>query len=104
MRHPVSLLFPTFVLIIASEKSVRGRGRVFVVCARRTNLEDNNQKQGIKNEEKKYLKPQAHVVQTEPCMVNNLSQVRIYKGRFQTRQELEAAEFTLDEDGFLWGE
>lgn len=52
---------------------------------------------------KKYLKPQAHVVQTEPCMVNNLSQVRIYKGRFQTRQELEAAEFTLDEDGFLWG-
>ncbi len=21
---------------------------------------------------KKYLKPQAHVVQTEPCMVNNL--------------------------------
>lgn len=52
---------------------------------------------------KKYLKPQVHVVQTEPCMVNNLSQVRIYKGRFQTRQELEAAEFTLDEDGFLWG-
>ncbi len=53
---------------------------------------------------KKYLKPQVHVVQTEPCMVNNLSQVKIYKGRFQTRQELEKAEFTLDEDGFLWGE
>ena len=32
---------------------------------------------------KKYLKPQVHVVQTEPCMVNNLSQVRIYRGRFQ---------------------
>lgn len=53
---------------------------------------------------KKYLTPQVDVAQTEPCMVNNLSQVRIYKGRFQTRQELEAAEFTLDEDGFLWGE
>lgn len=25
---------------------------------------------------KKYLKPQVHVVQTEPCMVNNLSQVK----------------------------
>lgn len=53
---------------------------------------------------KKYLKPQVDVAQTGPCMVNNLSQVKIYKGRFQTRQELEDAEFTLDEDGFLWGE
>lgn len=53
---------------------------------------------------KKYLKPQAHVVQTEPCMVNNLSQVRIYKGQFQTRQELEEAGLILDEKGFLWGE
>ena len=53
---------------------------------------------------KKYLKPQVHVVQIGPCMMNNPSQVRIYRGRFQTRQELEKAEFTLDEDGFLWGE
>lgn len=53
---------------------------------------------------KKYLKPQVDVAQTGPCMMINPSQVRIYKGRFQTRQELEAAEFTLDEDGFLWGE
>lgn len=53
---------------------------------------------------KKYLKPQVHVVQTEPCMVINPSQVKIYKGRFQTRQELEAAEFTIDENGYLWGE
>lgn len=53
---------------------------------------------------KKYLKPQVHVVQAEPCMVINPSQVGIYRGRFQTRQELEAAEFTLDEEGFLWGE
>lgn len=53
---------------------------------------------------KKYLKPQVDVAQTGPCMMINPSQVRIYRGRFQTRQELEAAEFTLDEDGFLWGE
>lgn len=53
---------------------------------------------------KKYLKPQVHVVQTEPCMVNNLSQVRIYRGRFQNRQELEEAGLILDEKGFLWGE
>ena len=50
---------------------------------------------------KKYLKPQVDVAQTGPCMMINPSQVKIYKGRFQT---LEAAEFTLDEDGFLWGE
>lgn len=53
---------------------------------------------------KKYLKPQVDVAQAEPCMMINPSQVKIYKGRFQTRQELEEAEFTLDEDGFLWGE
>lgn len=52
---------------------------------------------------KKYLKPQVDVAQTGPCMMINPSQVRIYRGRFQTRQELEKAEFTLDEDGFLWG-
>ena len=62
-------------------------------------------KKGNKNmKKKKYLKPQVHVVQSGPCMVINPSQVKIYRGRFQTRQELEAAEFTLDEDGFLWGE
>lgn len=53
---------------------------------------------------KKYLKPQVDVAQAEPCMMINPSQVKIYKGRFQNRQELEEAEFTLDEKGFLWGE
>lgn len=53
---------------------------------------------------KKYLKPQVDVAQTGPCMMINPSQVRIYSGRFQTRQELEEAGLTLDEDGFLWGE
>ena len=53
---------------------------------------------------KKYLKPQVDVAQTGPCMLNNLSQVRIYRGRFQNRQELEEAGLILDEDGFLWGE
>lgn len=53
---------------------------------------------------KKYLKPQVDVAQTGPCMMINPSQVKIYKGRFQTRQELEEAGLTLDEDGFLWGE
>mgnify|MGYP001028283415 FL=1 len=53
---------------------------------------------------KKYLKSQVDVAQTGPCMMINPSQVKIYKGRFQTRQELVDAEFTLDEDGFLWGE
>ena len=53
---------------------------------------------------KKYLKPQVVVAQTGPCMMSNPSQVRIYRGRFQTRQELEDAEFTLDENGYLWGE
>ena len=53
---------------------------------------------------KKYLKPQVDVAQTEPCMLNNPSQVRIYSGRFQNRQELEEAGLILDEDGFLWGE
>ena len=52
---------------------------------------------------KKYLKPQVDVAQTGPCMLNNLSQVRIYRGRFQNRQELEEAGLILDEDGFLWG-
>lgn len=53
---------------------------------------------------KKYLKPQVDVAQTEPCIMINPSQVKIYRGRFQTRQELEKVEFTLDEEGFLWGE
>lgn len=53
---------------------------------------------------KKYLKPQVDVAQTGPCMMINPSQVIIYKGHFQTRQELEEAGLILDEDGFLWGE
>ena len=53
---------------------------------------------------KQYLKPQVHVAQTGPCMMINPSQVKMYRGQFQTRQELEDAEFTLDKDGYLWGE
>lgn len=53
---------------------------------------------------KKYLKPQVDVAQTGPCMMINPSQVKIYKVRFQTRQELEEAGLILDEKGFLWGE
>lgn len=53
---------------------------------------------------KKYLKPQVYVAQAEPCMMINPSQVKIYKGRFQNRQELEEAGLILDEKGFLWGE
>lgn len=52
---------------------------------------------------KKYLKPQVDVAQTGPCMMINPSQVRIYKGQFQNRQELEEAGLILDEKGFLWG-
>lgn len=53
---------------------------------------------------KKYLKPQVVVAQTGPCMMINPSQVRMYRGNFQNRQELEEAGLILDNDGWLWGE
>lgn len=102
MRHPVSLLFPTFVLIIASESPYAAEAESLSWAPDGLILKTII-KTGNKNEEKKYLKPQVDVAQTGPCMMINPSQVKIYKGRFQNRQELEKAEFTLDEEGFLWG-